>query len=52
MAFSEYMNFIRGVTVGGAIALPPFGRIEGAAAIAAILLLAPPLLESHLRLCL
>jgi hypothetical protein len=43
----------RGVTGGegggrGAIAPPPFGRIEGAA-IAAALLLAPPVLESHLR---
>ena len=36
----------RGVTLGGGA---PFGRIKGAAAIAAILLLAPPLLESHLR---
>ena len=38
----------RGVTGGGAIAPPPFGRIEGAA-IAAAFLLAPPVLESHLR---
>ena len=54
----EMSNFVgRGVTGGGAgeaIPPPPFGRIEGAAgsggvAIVSALLLAPPVLESHLR---